>query len=106
MTDRARETATTPNEAKSAVRRRVVFSGRVQGVGFRARTVHAAKRFPVAGWVRNRIDGCVEVVVEGVKEHIDAFLGEVALRMAANIEKMESHEEQPTGELQGFSVKE
>jgi len=88
------------------VRRRVLYSGRVQGVGFRARTLHAARRFAVSGWVRNRIDGGVELIVEGAPGQIDAFLGEVALRMAANIEKTELHEEQPSGDLQGFSVKE
>jgi acylphosphatase len=105
MTDRP--AASSANESDGQVeRRRVVYSGRVQGVGFRARTMHAARRFAVAGWVRNRIDGDVELVVEGAKEQIDAFLGEVALRMASNIERVEMHQEQPTGELQGFSVKE
>lgn len=88
------------------IRRRVVYEGRVQGVGFRARAAHAARRFNVAGWVRNRIDGAVELVVEGAAVEVDAFLGEVGLRMAANIERVESHAEQPLGDLQGFSVKE
>ena len=87
-------------------RRRVVYSGRVQRVGFRTRTMHAARRFSVAGWVRNRIDGNVELVVEGPPREIEPFLSEVALRMAANIEKTEVFEEQPSGDLQGFSIKE
>ena len=89
----------------SIVRRRAVYSGRVQGVGFRARTVHAARRFTVAGWVRNRVDGGVELVAEGPRGEVDGFLGEVALRMAGNIERIETFEEQPVGDLQGFSVK-
>ena len=93
------------SDAVGAIRRRVVYVGRVQGVGFRARAVHAARRFTVAGWVRNRIDGAVELVVEGADVEVDAFLGEVGLRMAANIEKTESYAEQPLGDLQGFSVK-
>ena len=92
-------------EGDGLVRRRVVFSGRVQGVGFRARTVHAARRFAVAGWVRNRIDGDVEVIAEGPKADVDGFVGEVGLRMAANIEKAETYDEEPRGDLQGFSVK-
>ena len=91
--------------AAAVVRRRAVYNGRVQGVGFRARTVHAARRFRVAGWVRNRIDGAVELIVEGPSSDVEAFLGEVALRMAANIERVELREEQPVGGLEGFSVK-
>jgi acylphosphatase len=98
-------TAGAPGGDGIIVRRRVVYSGRVQGVGFRARTIHAARRFDVAGWVRNRIDGDVELIAEGSPNQIDAFLGEVALRMAANIEKIETHDEAPVGDLQGFSVK-
>jgi len=104
MTDRPTDTAAGESEGL-IVRRRVVYSGRVQGVGFRARTLHAARRFTVAGWVRNRIDGDVELVAEGMQGEVDAFLGEVALRMAANIEKIAVNEEQPSGAFQGFSVK-
>jgi acylphosphatase len=91
--------------AAEIIRRRAVYSGRVQGVGFRARAVHAARRFRVGGWVRNRIDGAVELIAEGPAADVEAFLGEVALRMAANIEKVDIREEQPAGGLEGFSVK-
>ena len=47
------------------VRRRVVVSGRVQGVGFRAATRAKAEACGVAGWVRNRADGSVEAAFEG-----------------------------------------
>jgi acylphosphatase len=39
--------------------------GRVQGVGYRATTMDEARRLNLAGWVRNRIDGSVEVLAEG-----------------------------------------
>ncbi|MGC8513141.1 MAG: acylphosphatase [Acidimicrobiales bacterium] len=47
------------------IRRRVVVSGRVQGVGFRQAALDAAARRRVSGWVRNRRDGRVEAVLEG-----------------------------------------
>jgi len=48
-----------------AVRRRVVVSGRVQGVGFRAAVSRHARTRGVAGWVRNLPSGEVEAVFEG-----------------------------------------
>ena len=47
------------------VRRRLVISGRVQGVFFRDRCQAEAHAHHVAGWVTNRSDGSVEAVLEG-----------------------------------------
>jgi len=51
----------------------VLYSGRVQGVGFRysARTVAAG--FEIAGTIRNLPDGRVELVAEGAAAELDAF---------------------------------
>jgi acylphosphatase len=46
-------------------RRRLRVEGRVQGVGFREACVHLAHSLGLAGWVRNRFDGAVEVLAEG-----------------------------------------
>ena len=51
----------------------VVVRGRVQGVGFRWFVREEARRLNVAGWVRNRADGCVEVAAEGTNDSIDAL---------------------------------
>ena len=51
----------------------VVVRGRVQGVGFRWFVREEARRLNVAGWVRNRPDGCVEVAAEGTNDSIDAL---------------------------------
>ncbi len=48
--------------------------GRVQGVGFRATTMDEARSLQVAGWVRNRIDGTVEVLAEGPPAKLALFL--------------------------------
>jgi len=53
---------------------RVIISGRVQGVGFRAWTVATASDFGLRGWVRNRGDGMVEAVFSGEEAHIAVML--------------------------------
>lgn len=45
-------------------------SGRVQGVGFRWSVRALAERQGLAGWVRNRRDGRVELVFEGPDEAV------------------------------------
>jgi acylphosphatase len=51
-----------------------VVRGRVQGVGFRYTTQSEARRLGLAGWVRNLVDGCVEVEAEGPAEDLATFL--------------------------------
>lgn len=58
-------------------RRRILFSGHVQGVGFRATTSWVARGFEVAGHVRNLPDGRVEVVAEGDAAELDRFVAAI-----------------------------
>jgi acylphosphatase len=51
-----------------------VVRGRVQGIGYRATTMDEARRLGLAGWVRNRLDGSVEVLAEGSQARLDLFL--------------------------------
>ncbi|MGA7740372.1 MAG: acylphosphatase [Polyangia bacterium] len=55
-------------------RLRAVVLGSVQGVGFRATTLDQARRLGLAGWVRNRADGTVEVLAEGAEPKLNLFL--------------------------------
>ena len=59
------------------MRTRVIYQGRVQGVGFRATAVAAAGRFLVTGWVRNEPDGAVLLEVQGEPAQVERFLDEV-----------------------------
>ena len=56
---------------------RTLISGQVQGVGFRFFVTSLAESFDVMGYVRNLETGGVEIEVEGEKEEIINFLGEV-----------------------------
>lgn len=51
----------------------VVVRGRVQGVGFRWFVRETARALDVAGWVRNRADGAVEVEADGSEAAIQSL---------------------------------
>ncbi|WP_144299486.1 acylphosphatase [Elioraea rosea] len=82
--------------------RRFIVSGRVQGVGFRAFVVDAARRGGVAGWVRNLPDGRVEVFAEGPAGAIET-LAEACRRgpMLARVDAVAQHEASAEGR-EGF----
>lgn len=64
-----------------SVTRRVVYSGRVQGVGFRARTHQLAQGFDVVGFVRNLPDGDVELVVTATPLVVEEFLEAIRVEL-------------------------
>lgn len=88
----------------SAVRRRVVVHGRVQGVFFRDTVRREADERAVAGWVTNRSDDAVEAVFEGEEAAVEAMV-EVARQgpRGAEVERADVSEEEPEG-LAGFRV--
>ena len=65
----------------STIRRRVYYSGRVQGVGFRFTSQRLAERYLVGGYVRNLADGRVELVAEGEPTQVDGLLDAIQSRM-------------------------
>jgi acylphosphatase len=87
-------------------RRRVVFSGRVQGVGFRFTCQSLARGFEVVGFVRNLPDGRVELVAEGESRELEAFLASIRVEMGTNI-KNETTEPEPSEAMPlfGFSIR-
>jgi len=86
------------------IRRRLVVHGVVQGVGFRAWVWRAAQQRGVAGRARNRLDGTVELVLEGESDEVDAVVR--ACRegpRGAVVSEIELFDEEPEG-LSGFSA--
>ena len=53
---------------------RLVITGRVQGVFYRASVCEQARSLDLSGWVRNRPDGTVEAVLEGTIEALEALV--------------------------------
>ena len=66
------------------IRRRLVVSGRVQGVFFRDWTVEQARVLGLDGWVRNRADGSVEAVIAGTPETVAAMIDRVRQGLPAS----------------------
>ncbi len=55
-------------------RRTILFSGRVQGVGFRMTVLQLSQDLPLAGTVQNMPDGGVELIAEGERDVIDTLI--------------------------------
>ncbi len=56
------------------VAKRLRIHGRVQGVFYRGWTVDTAEKLGLDGWVRNRLDGSVEVLVAGSPSAVEALI--------------------------------
>lgn len=56
------------------IAKRLILSGRVQGIGFRDWMVARARRLGLAGWVRNRHDGTLEALVAGDAPAVEELL--------------------------------
>ncbi len=67
------------------MRQRICFTGRVQGVGFRATARGICRRYPVTGFVLNQPDASVLLEIQGDPGDIDAALAELRLSMKRNI---------------------
>ncbi|MEO1999328.1 MAG: acylphosphatase [Planctomycetaceae bacterium] len=84
---------------------RVIYTGRVQGVGFRWTTRSIARRFPVTGTVRNLPDGTVELVAQGPATAVADFLAAVAERMGEQIHGTESARITPPEAFTRFEIR-
>ena len=70
------------------IRRHIIFTGRVQGVGFRYRARHAASLYGCTGWVRNEWDGSVTMEIQGEPEAIDRVIHAIGAGRYVQIEGM------------------
>ncbi len=86
------------------VRQVVLFSGHVQGVGFRQTTVELAKPYNLHGTVCNMPDGAVELVLEGPMEDIENLLQDIQSRFAGYIANMTRRTEPVQGLLPSVRI--
>ncbi len=86
-------------------RMQVIFSGRVQGVGFRYTVCRVAEAFAVTGYVRNLPDGNVEVMTEGVEQELVDFLNGIrGAQVGRYIAKEQVRWMPATGQYEQFGI--
>lgn len=86
-------------------RLQALFSGSVQGVGFRFTAERLARRFPVTGFVRNLPNGKVELVAEGEERTLQEFLAAVREVFRDYIRDVETEWTDAAAEFKGFGIK-
>lgn len=72
------------------IRQHIIFSGRVQGVGFRWHVSNFARLEGLTGWVRNLDDGSVEMEVQGSEIKIGKLIQYMEGRNYVLIEHLDS----------------
>lgn len=88
------------------IRGHLTVTGVVQGVGYRVFAHRAATQLHLRGWVRNLWNGDVEIVTEGPRRMIDAFIQQLRHGPAhAEVDDVRMRWEAATGEFTGFTIR-
>lgn len=80
------------------------FSGRVQGVGFRATAMFHANGLDVNGFVRNEPGGSVLLDVDGPKGQLKELINRIQARPAGSIDNCDVTWTESLGRTNGFSI--
>ena len=85
---------------------RVIVSGRVQGVGFRAGTRERARAEGLAGWVRNAADGSVHALLQGEAASVATVLEWIRLGgpPGGRVDSIEHQDVRVDEGISGFDV--
>ena len=90
---------------RELLRKRLVFRGRVQGVGFRWRARAAAHNAGATGWVRNNFDGSVTMELQGDEAQIDRVVQSLDHDRYIRIDSMEVRRIPVDQEERGFETR-
>ncbi len=82
----------------------IIFTGRVQGVGFRFTARRAANRRQLTGFVRNVPDGTVEMLAQGRSEDIDDCIQDLKEYFAGYLKETRIEEIPPDPRYTDFQI--
>lgn len=83
----------------------IIYTGRVQGVGFRYTVLEIARDVQVTGWVKNMSNGGVELVAEASEEVLKDFLLRINHYFNSYIQDTDVQWLPATGEFKTFDIK-
>ncbi|MFH1614688.1 MAG: acylphosphatase [Planctomycetota bacterium] len=86
------------------IAKRILFSGRVQGVGFRFTACRIARRRNLSGFVRNLHDGRVEMLAQGAPTDIENCLREITEAFGGYIKQTDIQAEPEDPEYSSFEI--
>jgi acylphosphatase len=86
------------------IAKHIVFSGRVQGVGFRFTALNIANRYKLKGFVKNLPDGDVEMLAQGTAEMIDDCIRDLQDSFVGTISHIDIEEATPNPKLTDFRI--
>lgn len=86
------------------VAKRIIFTGTVQGVGFRFTANSIARRCRINGYVRNLSDGSVEMLAQGEPQDIDACLNDIGESFAGYIRDKKVEDLPPDPSYTDFKI--
>ena len=87
------------------IREHFVFTGRVQGVGFRYKVSRLTHHYKVTGWIKNNADGSVEAQLQGREEALDQIVRQLNQDAYIRIDWITRERMEPDREEQIFSVR-
>lgn len=87
------------------IRKHFVFTGRVQGVGFRYKACGLARHYGITGWVKNNGDGSVEAQLQGREEALDMMIQGLLQDTYIRIDWITRNSMEVDNVEHGFSVK-
>ncbi len=82
-----------------------IVYGKVQGVGYRDFVTRSAKEYGMTGWIRNKVDGTVELIAQGTPDDLKEFVE--ALNEGSVLAKVDSIAvdwRTPVKQFEDFSV--
>jgi acylphosphatase len=84
--------------------KRLLISGRVQGVAYRITMVEMAERLGILGWVRNLVHGDVEAMVQGTPDAVEAIIEWARRGPSLAIVKQVLIDDRAVGEFKRFET--